>query len=78
LYVVDTAAALVRSGVVRAVRAIAPLLARMRWYVPADSIEDAMGIRKESVTVLAVILTTLGTMCGQGVLLTITMVRSYR
>jgi hypothetical protein len=30
--VVDTAAALVRSSVVRVVRAIAPLLARVRWY----------------------------------------------
>ena len=30
LYVVDTAAALVRSGVVRVVRAMAPLLARAR------------------------------------------------
>jgi hypothetical protein len=40
--------------------------ALVRWYLPADSIEDAMGIRKESVIVLADILTTRGTMCGQG------------
>jgi hypothetical protein len=31
-YVVDTTAALVRSGVVRVVRAMAPLLARVRWH----------------------------------------------
>jgi hypothetical protein len=31
----------------------APFLARVRWYVPADSIEEALGIRKESVTALA-------------------------
>jgi hypothetical protein len=62
---VDTAAALVRSGVVRVVRAMALLLARVRWYVPADSIEDALEIRKELVTVSAAMLTTRGTECCQ-------------
>jgi hypothetical protein len=61
----DTTAALVRSGVVRVVRAMALLLARVQWYVPADSIEDALEIRKELVTVLADILTTRGAKCCQ-------------
>jgi len=65
-YVVDTAAALVRSGVVRVVRAMAPLLSPCAVVLTSDSIEDALGIRKESVTVLVAMLTTRGTMCCQG------------